>query len=268
MKIFQTAFLLLCLFFGPANAEPFIVHSTGEAHPRLLSKMLFPDAPLVPSPGADGLLVWKKLDGNKTDVAIQVALAVHFLPTLHAQEDPANKHQLLATLASSRQALAVRPDFPAESLQDLKRLGRPLTVGWVGHACKSLLADVFAKNGIEFVYVAYKTPQAALSDMLGGHIDATCPAAASLRQMVQAKTGKILLDITGHHGFFLTTYLFGSRDMSEASKQAVLAQLRRPLSAEDHAVAEANGFVLNIRTGKAAEAVFAEDRKRWNLIAR
>lgn len=258
----------LAFFLFAAHADQPAVHSTGEAHARLLAKMFFPDAPMLPSPGADGLLTWKKLDGNKTDVAIHVALAVHFLPTLHAQEDPASKHELLATLASAPQALAVRPDFPADSLQDLKRLNRPLTVGWVGYACKALLSEPLSKQGIEFVYVAYKTPQEATAAMLGGHIDATCPAAAALRQTTQNKTGKILLDITGYHGFVLTTYLFAGREMPEETKKNIVKQVTRKLTAEDHALAEANGFSLSVRTGDEAAAAFAKDRKIWERIVR
>ena len=249
-----------------ANAGPAVVHTNGDAHSRVLAKILFSDAPVLASPGADGLLVWKKLDGNKTDVAIQPALAVHFLPTLHAQEDFASKHELLATIASAPQALVVRPDFLAQSMQDLKRLGRPLTVGWIGHACKALVAEAFAKNNIEFIYVAYKTPQEATSAMLGGHLDALCPAAVSLRQMVQNKTGKVLLDITGHHGFMLTTSLFVSRDMPEATKKTILQQLTRTLTVEDISVAEANGFTLNVRTGKDALETFTKDRRIWQRI--
>ena len=259
---------LLAFFALSAGAEPAVVHTNGDAHSRVLARILFPDAPVVASPGADGLLVWKKLDGNKTDAAIQVALAVHFLPTLHAQEDLANKHELLSTLAASQQALVVRPDFPAGSIQDLKQLGQPLTVGWIGHACKALLTEVFAKNGVEFIYTAYKTPQEAVAAMLGGHIDAICPAAASLRQIVQGKTGKVLFDITGHHGFLLTTYLFASRDMPEVAKKSILQKLARPLTAEDFFLAESNGFTLSIRTGKDAAAAFAKDRKIWGRIAR
>ena len=263
LKLTATLFALFAL---SVNASPAVVHTNGDAHSRVLAKILFSDAPVVASPGADGLLVWKKLDSNKADVAIQPALAVHFLPTLHAQEDFSSKHELLASIASAPQALVVRPDFPLESIQDLKRLGRPLTVGWIGHACKTLLTESFAKNGIEFIYVAYKTPQEATGAMLGGHIDATCPAAASLKQAVQNKTGKVIFDITSYHGFMLTTSLFVSRDMPESTKKNILQQLTRPLTAEDISVAEANGFTLNIQTGKQAIETFNKDRKIWQRI--
>ena len=260
VTVFVAFFALL------ANAGPAVVHTNGDAHSRVLAKILFSDAPVVASPGADGLLVWKKLDGNKADVAIQPALAVHFLPTLHAQEDFASKYELLATIASAPQALVVRPDFPAQSMQDLKRLGRPLTVGWIGHACKALLAEAFAKNGVEFIYASYKTPQEATGAMLGGHIDATCPAAAALKQAIQNKTGKVIFDITSYHGFMLTTSLFVSRDMPEATKKSILQQLTRPLTADDTNVAEANGFTLTVRTGKDALETFSKDRKIWQRI--
>jgi hypothetical protein len=260
------AAVLFAFFALLANAAPAVVHTNGDAHSRVLAKILFSDAPVVASPGADGLFVWKKLDNNKTDVAIQPALAVHFLPTLNTQEDFASKHELFATLATAPQALTVRPDFPVDSVQDIKRLGRPLTVGWIGHACKALLTEAFAKNGIEFIYVAYKTPQEAISAMLGGHIDATCPAAASLQQTVQNKTGKVILDITGYHGFTLTTSLFVSKDMPESTKKSILQQLMRPLAAEDVSVAEANGFTLNVQTGKQAIETFSKDRRIWQRI--
>lgn len=259
----------LCVLFSfTVSANPAVVHTNGDPHSRVLAKMFFSNTPVISSPGADGLLVWKKLDNNKTDVVIQVALAVHFLPTLNNQEDPANKSELLATLASAPQALVVRPDFPADTLHDLKRLGRPLTVGWIGHACKALITEVFTKNNVEFIYTPFKTGQEATAAMLGGHIDATCPAAASLLQAVQGKAGKVILDITSYHGFTLTTSLFVNRDMPEATKKSILQQLTRHLTAEDIALAEANGFTLNIRTGKEAAAIFAKDRKIWDRITR
>ena len=257
---------LLTFFAVLANASPAVVHTNGDPHSRVLAKMFFPDASVVSSPGADGLLVWKKLDNNKTDVAIQLALAVHFLPTLHNQEDFASRYELLATLALAPQALVVRPDFPAKSIQDLKHLGRPFAVGFIGHACKTLITEVFTKNGIDFIYTPFKTGQEAIGSMLGGHIDATCPAAASLHQTVQNKTGKVIFDITGYHGFMLTTSLYVSRDMPEATKKNILQQLTRPLTAEDISVAEANGFTLTVRTGKDALETFSKDRKIWRKI--
>jgi methylmalonyl-CoA mutase cobalamin-binding subunit len=259
--------LAITMFALSVSANPSVVHTYGDAHSRALAKIFFSDTPVVASPGADGLLVWKKLDNNKTDVAIQLTLSVHFLPAINTREDFASKHELLAALAHSSQALAVKPNFPAESIQDLKNLGRPITVGFNGHACKALITEAFAKAGVEFIYIAYRTPQEAVAAMLGGHIDATCPAAASLQQMIQNKTGKIIFDITGHHGFTLTTYLFVGKEMPEATKKSILQQITRPLTPEDIAVAKANGITLNVQAGKQALDTFDKDRKIWQRVA-
>lgn len=260
IKRLVAAFLVA--FCTAPHAEP-IVHTNGDAHSRVLAKMFFPDAPVLASPGADGLLVWRRLDGNKTDVAIQVALATHFLPLNTRKEDPATEHVLLATLASTRQVLMARADSGVTSLSGIKKLGKPAVVGWNSNACGALLRDLFADNGIELVYVPYKTPQEAIAAFMGGHVDYICPAAASLQQMLDNGTGKVVVDLTAHHKFSLTTSLFVSKDMPEPAQQAILKLLTRPLTAEDHAIARNNGFELSVNTGEAAMRVFRRDREAW-----
>jgi tripartite-type tricarboxylate transporter receptor subunit TctC len=262
----QVAALLVTVLAFSAFAGPAAVHTNGDGHSRVLAQILFPDAPVIPSPGADGLFVWKKLDGNKTDVAIQPALAVHFLPLSTGKEDYAATHDLLATLATTRQVLMARSNSSVRSVADIKKLGKPATVGWIGNACSALLKDVFAAQGVELVYVPYKTPQEATAAFLGGHIDYICPVASSLQQLTDNGAGKIVVDLTEHHKFALTTNVFISKDMPEATRQALLRQLTRSLSQEDLALAKTNGFVLDVRTGDAAKKIFDRDREAWRRI--
>ena len=260
--------LALAMFTFSVGAGPTAVHTNGDAHSRVLAQILFPNAPVIASPGADGLFVWKKLDGNKADVAIQPALAVHFLPLSTGKEDYAATHDLLATLATTRQVLMARSSSAVGSVADIKNAGKPATVGWIGNACGTLLKDVFTTHGVELVYVPYKTPQEATTAFLGGHIDYICPAAAALQQLTDSGAGKTVLDLTEHHKFALTTNLFVSKDMPEATRQTILRQLTRSLTQEDLALAKTNGFVLSVRTGSEANNVFLRDRAAWQKIVK
>lgn len=250
------------------NAAPAVVHTNGDAHSRVLAQIFFPDIPVISSPGADGLFVWKKLDGNKTDVAIQPALAVHFLPLSTGKEDYAVTHDLLATLATTRQVLMARSSSAVVSVDDIKKAGKPATVGWIGSACGALVKDIFIAQGIELVYVPYKTPQEAMAAFLGGHIDYICPVAVSLQQLTDSGAGKTVVDLTEHHKFALTTNLFVSKDMPEATRQTILQQLTRRPSQESLALTKTNGFVLSVRTGSEANNVFLRDRAAWRQIVK
>lgn len=258
----------LCALFSLAVSATPVVHTNGDAHSRVLAQIFFPDASVLASPGADGLFVWKKLDGNKTDVAIQPALAVHFLPLSTGKEDFAVTHDLLATLAITRQVLMARSSSAVMSVDDIKKAGKPATAGWIGNACGALLKDMFAAQGIELVYVPYKTPQEATAAFLGGHIDYICPAAVVLQQLTDSGAGKIILDLTEHHKFALTTNLFVSKAMPEATRQTILRQLTRSPSQESLALAKTNGFVLSVRTGSEANSVFLRDRAAWRQIVK
>jgi hypothetical protein len=264
--IWKLAITVLCALFSFAVGATPVVHTNGDAHSRVLAQIFFPDAPVISSPGADGLFVWKKLDGNKVDVAIQPALAVHFLPLSTGKEDYAATHDLLATLATTKQVLMARSSSNIDSVADIKKTGKPATVGWIGHACGALLKSVFAAQGIELIYVSYKTPQEAISAFLGGHIDYICPVAASLQQLTDSGAGRAVLDLTEHHGFSLTTNLFVSKDMPETTRRAILQQLSRRLMQEDLVLAKLNGFALSVRTGSEAKNVFLRDRLAWQKI--
>jgi tripartite-type tricarboxylate transporter receptor subunit TctC len=263
----RVVFISACIFFSAALfAQPKAIHTNGDAHSRLLAQMLFPDAPVLPSPGADGLLVWQKLEGNKTDVAIQVAFAVHYLPLVRGSDDYAKTHELLATVAHARQALVARKGSGILTLKDIKNLNRPVTVGWAGNACEALVKDLLQEHGINWTYVPHKTPNDAIGFFMGGHIDLICPAAASLRQLEAGGEINVLVDLTRHHGFALTTHVFVSKDMPQANKQKLLQHLTRNITTEETHLAETNGFLINVKTGHEAAFIFNRDRLVWARI--
>jgi len=259
---------LSVLFCLSAHAESFVAHTNGEAHTRLLAKMFFPDTPVMASPGADGLFVWRKLDDNKTDVAIQVAFAAHYFPLSANRETALENYDLLATLSYARQALVSRTGSGMDTLTDLKRLGRPVSVGWVGNACQALIKPIFAAAGVELIYVPYKTAPEAVSAFTGGHIDLICPAAAALPLVVSSGDGHVIIDLTEHHKFRLTTQVFVSKAMPQETRNRLLALIQRPLTSDDHATARVSGIELNVRTGAAAQQIFNRDRAAWLRVVR
>jgi tripartite-type tricarboxylate transporter receptor subunit TctC len=248
-----------------AHADGTIVHTNGEPALRAMAQIFFPNRPMIPSAGADGLFVWRKLEDNKNDAAIQAAHAVHFAP-LTQQEDHASKNELLATLAHSPQVLMARKDSPINSIADIKKSKTVATVGWIGHACEALVKEPFAKQQIEFIYVPYKTGQQAIMDFLGGRIDYVCPTYASLVQLTESGAGKVILNLTEHHGFQLTTNLYVNKDMPQETKQMLLSQVQRKFTNEELKIAESNGITLNIHAGAKAKEIFDRDRAVWKKI--
>lgn len=248
------------------NANDMVVHTVGDVQSRVLAKMFFPDAPVIGSPGADGAFVWKKLEGNSTDIAIQVPLVAHYFALTNKKEDPTQNHELLATLAQITQALVARPELPVTTVKDIKKLQRTVSVGWMGHSCDALTKKVFAAHGVEYVYVPFKSIPEALNAFFGGHIDFICPAGASLRQATQNNAGKVIVDYNAYYGFQHTTFIYVNRDMPEQTKQKILQRVTRQLTAEDRATADSNGFVLSVHTGKAAKDIFDRERQAWQKV--
>lgn len=262
----RTLMFVCCFLFSLASqANEMVVHIIGDGQSRAIAKTFFPDAAVLPSPGANGAFVWKKLDNNTTDVAIQVPLVTHYFALTSGKEDPAQQYELLATIARITQVLMARPDLPVNSLTDIKKLNRTVTVGFAGNACEAVVKKAFAPHAIDFIYLPYKTFGDAMAAFMGGHIDFICPAGTTLRHALQNNLGKVVFDFKDYYGTQHVT-LFVNRGMSDADKQKITQQITRKLTAEDMATAENSGFVWSINTGKAAKDIFDRERQAWQKV--
>ena len=188
MRFWAAAFCLLFSFVAYANEM--VVHIIGDGQSRSIAKTFFPDAAVLPSPGANGAFVWKKLENNTADVAVQVPLVVHYFALTGDKEDPTQQYEMLATVARITQVLMARPELPVNNIADIKKLQRTVTVGWGGSACEAIVKKAFSPHGIDFVYLPYKTFNDAMAAFMGGHIDFICPAGVTLRQAMQNNMGR------------------------------------------------------------------------------
>jgi tripartite-type tricarboxylate transporter receptor subunit TctC len=261
------AWLIVCcfVFSFAAQANEMVVHIIGDGQSRAIAKTFFPDAAVLPSPGANGVFVWKKLENNTADVAVQVPLVTHYFALTGDKEDPAQQYEMLATVARITQVLMARPELPVNNIADIKKLQRTVTVGWGGSACESIVKKAFAPHGIDFIYLPYKTFNDAMAAFMGGHIDFICPAGATLRQATQNNIGKVVFDFKDYYGTQHIT-LFVNRGMSDTVKQKIIQQITRKLTAEDVATAENAGFVWSVHTGKAAKDIFDRERQAWQKV--
>ncbi|MBI2959113.1 MAG: tripartite tricarboxylate transporter substrate binding protein [Betaproteobacteria bacterium] len=96
----------------------------------------------------------------------------------------------------------VRADHPAKSFQEFLSLAKAkpgsLSYGSSGvGSLGNLLGDLLNKNaGVNIVHVAYKGATPAISDLLGGHIDATYIADSSAPEFVRSGKMRMLATTT------------------------------------------------------------------------
>ena len=110
----------------------------------------------------------------------------------------------VALLFNSPQLLAVHPSVPANSLQELiqhaKAYPRMLNFASPGYGTQPhLLGEILKQSaGIEIVHVPYKSPAAALTDLLAGQVQIYFETAPLI--MPQGQAGKLrVLAIAGDH---------------------------------------------------------------------
>ncbi len=104
---------------------------------------------------------------------------------------------LMLLLNMDPAAVAVRADYPADSLEEFIRKGRsgePISIGNSGagavwHLAASMLAD---KTGLQAIHVPFDGASQAITALIGGHIDAVTVSPAELQTYVQSGQVKIL----------------------------------------------------------------------------
>lgn len=104
----------------------------------------------------------------------------------------------VTVLATVPNVLAVRTDFPAKNAKDFinyaKQEQGKVTVATQGNGTTShLTASMFAKqSGSAFTYVPYKGTAPALTDLMGGQVDAFFDNIASMSKLHEAGKARII----------------------------------------------------------------------------
>jgi len=115
-----------------------------------------------------------------------------------AQYDPVKDFTPLSLFADIPNVLVIHPSVPSKTLKELLALARARPVyltqassgiGSPGHLAGELL-QMMAK--VKFTHVPYKGSGAALTDLLGGHVDLSFPSTAAALPHVQAGRLRVL----------------------------------------------------------------------------
>jgi tripartite-type tricarboxylate transporter receptor subunit TctC len=108
----------------------------------------------------------------------------------HAPYDPEKSFEPVALVATSTLAVLVNPQLPARSMRELIELAKAqpgkLTYSSPGNGGVQHLAMELIKleTGMNIVHIPYKGASGALSDTVGGHVDATVAALQSASPLV------------------------------------------------------------------------------------
>ncbi|MVW71517.1 tripartite tricarboxylate transporter substrate binding protein [Bordetella sp. 15P40C-2] len=156
-------------------------------------------------PGANGAIAARHVARQPADGATFLlgTSSTHALGPLIAKVDP---HKLVeefdpvSLLATTANVLAVSHDSKWETLQDfiLDARTRPLTYGTFGTGSSAHLYGVLLAQatGAQLEHVPYKGSSQAVTDLMGGHINAAFLTSSALEGV--AREGKVrLLGVTG-----------------------------------------------------------------------
>ncbi|HJY77536.1 MAG TPA: tripartite tricarboxylate transporter substrate binding protein [Burkholderiales bacterium] len=211
MKAFRFAFALFLVFSIPAPAEDFpsrpvkiVVPYTPSTGADILSRLLGPKlgerwkvaVVTENKPGATGNIGAEFVAKSPPDGYTLLFVATSFGTTPALQKslpyDPVKSFEPVALIATSGLVVVVNPQVPARSMKQLidlaKREPGKLHYSSPGNGGPQHLAMELVKleTGMDIVHVPYKAAAGALTDVVGGHIDATVAAVQTAHPQVQA----------------------------------------------------------------------------------
>lgn len=151
-------------------------------------------------PGATGAIGLEAVarsqpDGHTIGLGSLGSIAIYPSVNRTLPWDPIADFKPLGYLGSSPLALLVRPDFPAQNVEEFLALARAQPgqikyasagVGGSQHLAALLLEDL---AGVSMMHVPYKGSSAAVADLIGGHVDVMFDGTFSAMPLINA--GKI-----------------------------------------------------------------------------
>jgi len=211
MKAFRIAFAAFFIFSLSALAEDFpgrpvriVVPYTPSTGADILSRLLGPKlgerwkvaVVTENKPGATGNIGAEFVAKSPPDGYTLLFVATSFGTTPALQKtlpyDPVKSFEPVALIATSGLVVVVNPQVPARSMKELIDLARrepgKLHYSSPGNGGPQHLAMELVKleTGMDIVHVPYKAAAGALTDVVGGHVDATVAAVQTAHPQVQA----------------------------------------------------------------------------------
>jgi tripartite-type tricarboxylate transporter receptor subunit TctC len=204
--------------------------------------------------------------------------------------DPINSFAPIAAICTDSMALAVSPNVPANTFQELVKYARDnpgkLKYGAPPGIYTQFAAEYFkAKTGTDILFVPYKGGAPAITDVLGGHIDMVFNNKSTL--LAQFKDGKLkALAVTSGARWpelpqtptmnelgipgFPSEVLFGllapagtPATIIQQLNQAINEGLRSP---EVRTNLEAIGVEAKIGSPQELTAALAEQARQWKTV--
>ena len=210
MRAFLLAVITLCISL-PALAQDFpsrpvriVVPYTPSTGADILSRLLGPKlgerwkVPVVTEnkPGATGNIGAEFVAKSPPDGHTLLFVATSFGTTPALQKslpyDPVKSFEPVALIATSGLVVVVNPQVPARSMKELIELAKrepgKLHYSSPGNGGPQHLAMELVKleTGMDIIHVPYKAAAGALTDVVGGHVDATVAAVQTAHPQVQA----------------------------------------------------------------------------------
>lgn len=188
--------LRLVVGFPPGQATDLVARAAAKKLQEALGQPVIVDN----KPGAAGIigseLVAKAApDGYTLLVGSSGTMAIN--PSLYSKlpYHPLRDFQPVSLLSVVPLFLAVNPAFPAQTAADLVKLAKAspgkITYGSAGSGVTSHLTMELFKNaqGIDITHVPYKGSPAAVTDLIGGQVNAMIDTGPAL--LPHMKTGKV-----------------------------------------------------------------------------
>lgn len=205
--------------------------------------------------------------------------------------DPMKDFTHIALLGGPPAVLAVNPSLPAKNLKDFVELAKKqkLSYGSPGNGTQGqLVAELFKqKAGIDLQHVPYKGASAAVSDLMGGHLQSVSTTLSTAATQIKAGKARALAlssstrlpdypdvptfaesgypDIIGTVWFSIS----GPKGLPDEIVQKLNAEIRRALeTSEVRERLRHDGIAPNRLDAKEFTAFVADELRRWGPIVR
>ena len=179
--------------FAPGGTSEIVARAVAQELSTTLGQTVFVEN----KPGGAGVIAMQEVskaepDGHTLILGHVGTLAVNPYAMPKHPYDVNKEFAPVILLARVPNILAVVPDVPAKTLQELVALARAkpdtLTYGSAGNGSSGHLAMEYfmAESGIKMIHVPYKGTGPMLQDILGGRVSATFTGAPALKGQIEA----------------------------------------------------------------------------------
>lgn len=141
-------------------------------------------------PGGGGVamlsgLMNAKPDGLTLGLAVNVPILINLAKRGDKLPFKIDSFDYIGTITKAEVALVAKADAPFDDLEGLVALGKTkkLAVAFDAITQQMLMSAVKNKAGIDFKFVKHKSGAEQIQSILGGHVDAGCPAGAHIKYL-------------------------------------------------------------------------------------